>query len=49
MCNVCIKLCEIECMCGNKDLGIFFQKYESFYAKYVNYKCNLQFLLRVKV
>jgi hypothetical protein len=49
MCNVCIELCEIEYMCGNKDLCVIFQKYESFYAKYLNYKCNFQFLLGVKL
>jgi hypothetical protein len=49
MCNVSIELCEIEYMCGNKDLCVFFQKYESFYAKYLNYKCNFQFLQGVKV
>jgi hypothetical protein len=35
-------------MCGNKDLCVIFQKYESFYAKYLNYKCNFQFLQGVK-
>jgi hypothetical protein len=49
MCNVGIELSDIEWMCGNKDLCVSFQKYESFYAKYLNYKGNFQILLGVKV
>jgi hypothetical protein len=40
MCNACIEFSEIEWMCENKDLYVIFQKCESFYAKYLNYKGN---------
>jgi hypothetical protein len=44
-----IELCEIEWMCENKDVSVTFQKYKSFYAKCLNYKCNFQIWVGAKV